>query len=88
LWVQFQFLPEHTVSSTPKVTGGVTGEVERLVFALEGRMSRVQIQQALGLRHEDPLPLRAMNCRYRQPNGVGYFHRSPEGEWRFSCQFY
>ena len=21
-------------------------------------------------------------------NGVGYFHRSPEGKWRFSCQFY
>ena len=21
-------------------------------------------------------------------NGVGYFHRSPDGEWRFSCQFY
>lgn len=20
-------------------------------------------------------------------NGIGYFHRSPEGEWRFSCQF-
>lgn len=21
-------------------------------------------------------------------NGIGYFHRSPVGEWRFSCQFY
>ncbi|MBE8905798.1 DUF1963 domain-containing protein [Enterobacter asburiae] len=21
-------------------------------------------------------------------NGIGYFHRSSEGEWRFSCQFY
>jgi hypothetical protein len=21
-------------------------------------------------------------------NGIGYFHRSPDGEWRFSCQFY
>ncbi|MBN3728030.1 DUF1963 domain-containing protein [Burkholderia sp. Ac-20379] len=21
-------------------------------------------------------------------HGIGYFHRSPEGEWRFSCQFY
>jgi Filamentation induced by cAMP protein Fic-like, C-terminal domain len=31
----------------------ITGEVERLVLALEGPMSRVQIQQALGLRHED-----------------------------------
>jgi ATP-dependent DNA helicase RecG len=49
LWVEFRFLPEHTVSGTPKVTG----EVERLVLALEGPMSRVQIQQALGLRHED-----------------------------------
>jgi ATP-dependent DNA helicase RecG len=57
LWVEFRFLPEHTASTTPKVTGevtgDVTGEVERLVLALEGPMSRVQIQQALGLRHED-----------------------------------
>jgi ATP-dependent DNA helicase RecG len=53
LWVAFRFLPEHMVSATPKITGEVTGEVERLVLALEGPMSRVQIQQALGLRHED-----------------------------------
>jgi len=53
LWVEFRFLPEHTVSATPKITGEVTGEVERLVLALEGPMSRVQIQQAVGLRHED-----------------------------------
>jgi ATP-dependent DNA helicase RecG len=57
LWVEFRFLPEHTVSAPPKITGEVTGEatgeVERLVLALEGPMSRVQIQQALGLRHED-----------------------------------
>jgi ATP-dependent DNA helicase RecG len=36
-----------------EVTGEVTGEVQRLVLKLEGRMSRVQIQKALGLRHED-----------------------------------
>ena len=52
--MEFRFLPQHTVSATPKitgdVTGDVTGEVERLVLALEGPMSRVQIQQALGLR--------------------------------------
>ncbi len=53
LWVEFRFLPEHTVSSAPKATEEATGEVERLVLALEGRMSRVQIQEALGLRHED-----------------------------------
>jgi ATP-dependent DNA helicase RecG len=51
--VEFRFLPEHTLSGMPKITGEVTGEVERLVLALEGLMSRVQIQQALGLRHED-----------------------------------
>jgi ATP-dependent DNA helicase RecG len=61
LWVEFRFLPEHTMSATPKITGEITGEVtgevtgdaERLVLAIEGPMSRVQIQQALGLRHED-----------------------------------
>ncbi|MCZ6412879.1 DUF1963 domain-containing protein, partial [Cronobacter sakazakii] len=21
-------------------------------------------------------------------NGIGYFHKSPEGLWTFSCQFY
>ena len=52
LWVEFRFLPEHRVSAVP-TTGEVTGEVQRLVLALDGRMSRVQIQQALGLRHED-----------------------------------
>ena len=31
----------------------ITGEVQRLVLVLDGQMSRVQIQQALGLRHED-----------------------------------
>ena len=41
------------VFATPKSTGVVTGEVERLVLVLEGAMSRVKIQQALGLRHED-----------------------------------
>jgi ATP-dependent DNA helicase RecG len=55
--VEFRFLSKHTVSATPKITGEatgeVTGEVERLVAALKGPMSRVQIQQELGLRHED-----------------------------------
>jgi hypothetical protein len=40
LWVEFRFLPEHPVAATPEVTG----EVERLVLALGGRMSRAQIQ--------------------------------------------
>ena len=34
-------------------TGEVTGEVERLVSALHGEMKRVELQEALGLRHED-----------------------------------
>lgn len=36
-----------------EVTEEVTGEVERLVLELEGKMSRALIQEALGLRHED-----------------------------------
>ena len=36
-----------------EVTGEVTGEVERLILALDGSMKRAQIQQALGLKHED-----------------------------------
>ncbi len=38
LWVEFRFLPEHTVAPAPEVTG----EVERLVLALGARMSRAQ----------------------------------------------
>ena len=48
LWVEIRFLPEHIVSAAPGITGEVTGEVERLVLALERPMSRLQIQQALG----------------------------------------
>lgn len=29
LWVEFRFLPEHTVFATPKITGEVTGEATR-----------------------------------------------------------
>ena len=61
-------MPEHRVSAAPitgdrtgeatgevtgEATGEVTGEVLRLVLVLDGRMRRVQIQHALGLRHED-----------------------------------
>ena len=60
LWVVFGYLPEHrapagllTGEVPGEVPGEVTGEVERLVLELEVRKSRVQIQQALGLRHED-----------------------------------
>jgi ATP-dependent DNA helicase RecG len=56
LWVEFRFLPEHRVSAAPitgEVAGEVAGEVERLVLIIEGRMSRVQLQRALDLRHED-----------------------------------
>jgi hypothetical protein len=48
----FGFYPTHGARH-PKTTGEVTGEVERLVLAVKGPMSRVQIQLALGLRHED-----------------------------------
>ncbi|TVQ29328.1 MAG: AAA family ATPase, partial [Spirochaetaceae bacterium] len=40
-------------SVTGYVTGEVTGEVGRLVNVLHGEMKRVELQEALGLRHED-----------------------------------
>ena len=36
-----------------EVTGEVTGEVERLLQVMKGAMKRVEIQQALGLKHEE-----------------------------------
>ena len=36
-----------------EVTGEVTGEVGRLLQALQGEMTRQSIQQALSLKHED-----------------------------------
>ena len=36
-----------------KVTGEVTGEVRRLLAVMSGDMKRTEIQQALGLKHED-----------------------------------
>lgn len=44
-------LPKHPLSLIPK--GEVTGEVERLLRAVVGEMSRQQIQFALGLKGED-----------------------------------
>ncbi len=38
---------------TPQITGEVTGEVRRLLAVIEGEMKRAEIQEALGLRHED-----------------------------------
>ena len=38
---------------TGEVTGEVAGEVERLLSVLVGEMSRKELQQALGLRHEE-----------------------------------
>ena len=48
-------LPRHPLSLVPtrEVTGEVTGEVERLLRAVAGEMSRQQIQSALGLKGED-----------------------------------
>jgi len=39
--------------ASSQVTGEVTGEVERVVLVIQGEMKRVEIQSALGLRHED-----------------------------------
>lgn len=38
---------------TGEVAGEVAGEVERVVLVLQGEMKRTQIQEALGLRHDD-----------------------------------
>lgn len=51
-------LPCHPLSLVPtagagEVTGEVTGEVERLLRAVGGEMSRQQIQSALGLKGEE-----------------------------------
>jgi hypothetical protein len=37
-WVELRFLPEQRVTAVP-----ITGEVQRLVLVLDGRMNRVQI---------------------------------------------
>ena len=39
--------------SRDQITGEVTGEVRRLLAAMSGEMKRSEIQQALGLKHED-----------------------------------
>ncbi len=39
--------------ATPEVTGEVTGEVTRLLLAMKGEMKRLDMQKALGLKHED-----------------------------------
>ena len=44
-------LPVHPEAKP--VTGEVTGEVTRLVTALTGEMKRWELQQALGLKHEE-----------------------------------
>jgi ATP-dependent DNA helicase RecG len=51
-------LPRHPLSLVPtvgggEVTGEVTGEVERLLRAVVGEMTRQQIQSALGLKGEE-----------------------------------
>jgi ATP-dependent DNA helicase RecG len=38
---------------TGEATGDVAGEVERLVLAIKGEMRRADIQEVLGLCHED-----------------------------------
>ena len=36
-----------------EVTGEVTGEVSRLLIVIKGEMKRIDIQEALGLKHEE-----------------------------------
>jgi len=51
------FLPDEgsrrITDTTPEVTGEVAGEVERVIRAVVGEMSRMQIQTALGLKGEE-----------------------------------
>ena len=44
---------EITGEVTGEATGEVTGEVQRLLGALAGEMQRRELQEALGLKHED-----------------------------------
>ena len=46
-------LPVHQATVTGEVAGEVTGEVARLLRAVDGEMKRVEIQERLGIRHED-----------------------------------
>ena len=47
-------LPNHSLAmGRVTSTGEVTREVERLLRAMEGEMSRQQIQEMLALKHED-----------------------------------
>ncbi len=39
--------------ASSQFTGEVTGEVERVVLVMRGEMKRVEIQNALGLHHEN-----------------------------------
>ncbi|MDN5874999.1 MAG: hypothetical protein L0H29_11540 [Sinobacteraceae bacterium] len=39
--------------ATPQATGEVTGEVRRLLSVMAREMKRTEIQDALGLKHED-----------------------------------
>ena len=50
--VYVTFLPAD-LPEMQRGTGEVTGEVLRLLAAMHGDMSRVEIQAALNLRHED-----------------------------------
>lgn len=38
---------------TEEVTGEVTGHVKRILLVMKGEMKRVEIQEALSIRHED-----------------------------------
>jgi len=48
-------LPVHPLAKrpSPEVTGEVAGEVGRLLRAMAGEMSRLQMQEAMVLKHED-----------------------------------
>lgn len=46
-------LPPTTPVTGGEVTGVVTGEVKKLLQVLQGEMSRSELQDSLGLKHED-----------------------------------
>ena len=46
-------LPPTTPVTGGEVTGVVAGEVKKLLQALQGEMSRLELQASLGLKHED-----------------------------------
>jgi ATP-dependent DNA helicase RecG len=53
LWLTFPLRAEAVNKVTGEVGGEVTGEVVKLLLAVQGEMKRLEIQAALGLKSED-----------------------------------